>query len=91
MITRAGHGRHAPQVASEPMPFDEVVAVLADAASSVSGGPPALIGDRSRRLVAALVTAGFRGGAERSARPAIDPQAGQGCRTKRMNSGGETH
>ena len=49
-----------PQFTSEPVPFDEVAAVLADAASRVSGGPSALIGASSRHLAAALATAGFR-------------------------------
>jgi hypothetical protein len=44
----------------DPVPFEEVAAVLADAASRVPGGPPALIGASSRQLAAALETAGFQ-------------------------------
>jgi hypothetical protein len=44
----------------EPVPFDEVAAVLAEAASRVPGGPPALIGASSRHLAAALENAGFQ-------------------------------
>ena len=44
----------------EPVPFDEVAAVLAHAASRVSGGPPALVSASGRHLAAALDAAGFR-------------------------------
>ena len=44
----------------EPVPFDEVAAVLATAAGRVRGGPPALIEASSRQLAAALEAAGFR-------------------------------
>ena len=44
----------------DPVPFEEVAAVLADAASRVPGGPPALIGASSRQLAAALEAAGFQ-------------------------------
>jgi thiamine pyrophosphate-dependent acetolactate synthase large subunit-like protein len=43
-----------------PVPFEEVAAVLADAAARVSGGPPALVTASGRQLAAALETAGFR-------------------------------
>lgn len=43
----------------EPVPFEEIAAVLAEAASRVPGGPPALIGASSRHLATALVQAGF--------------------------------
>jgi hypothetical protein len=46
--------------ACEPVPFDEVAAMLAQAASRVSGGPPALVGASGRHLAAALEAAGFR-------------------------------
>ena len=46
--------------ASEPVPINEVAAVLEQAASRVPGGPPALIGTSSRHLAAALEAAGFR-------------------------------
>ena len=49
-----------PPVSAEPVPFDEVAAVLAAAAARVPGGPPALIGASSRRLAAALEQAGFQ-------------------------------
>lgn len=44
----------------EPVPFDKVGAVLADAASGVRGDPPALIQASSRQLAAALELAGFK-------------------------------
>ena len=44
----------------EPVPLEEVAAVLAAAASRVRGGPPALIDVNSRLLAAALEAAGFR-------------------------------
>ena len=44
----------------DPVPFDEVAEVLADAAARVSGGPPALVTASGRQLAAALETAGFR-------------------------------
>ena len=47
------------QFASEPVPFDEVASVLADAASRVSGGPSALIGASPRHLAATLEASGF--------------------------------
>ena len=43
----------------EPVPFEEVAAVLAEAVSRVQGAPPALIGASSRHLAAALELAGF--------------------------------
>jgi hypothetical protein len=48
-----------PPLPPEPVPFEEIAAVLAEAASRVLGGPPALIGVTSRHLAAALVQAGF--------------------------------
>jgi len=44
----------------DPVPFEEVAAVLAHAASRVTGGPPAMIGASGRHLAAALEAAGFR-------------------------------
>ncbi len=44
----------------DEVPFDEVAAVLADAAGRVSGGPPALVTASGRQLAAALDAAGFR-------------------------------
>ena len=44
----------------ESVPFEEVAAVLARAASRVSGGPPVLIDAGGRHLAAALDAAGFR-------------------------------
>ena len=44
----------------DPVPFDEVADVLANAAARVSGGPPALVTASGRQLAAALETAGFR-------------------------------
>ena len=44
----------------EPVPFDEIAAVLADAACRVPGGPPAHITASARHLAAALELAGFR-------------------------------
>jgi hypothetical protein len=44
----------------EPVPFDEVASVLAQAARRVPGGPPALIEAGGRHLAAALDAAGFR-------------------------------
>jgi hypothetical protein len=44
----------------DPVPFDEVAAVLADAAARVSGGPPALVTASGKQLAAALANAGFR-------------------------------
>jgi hypothetical protein len=44
----------------EPVPFDEVADVLAQAAGRVPGGPPALIAAGGRHLAAALDAAGFR-------------------------------
>ena len=46
--------------APEAVPFDEVAAVLSDAASRVPGGPPALTGASGRHLAAALDAVGFR-------------------------------
>jgi hypothetical protein len=43
-----------------PVPFEEVAEVLADAATRVSGGPPALVTASGRQLAAALESAGFR-------------------------------
>jgi hypothetical protein len=43
----------------DPVPFEKVAAVLAEAASRVRGGPPALIGASSRQLAAALEAGGF--------------------------------
>jgi hypothetical protein len=43
-----------------PVPFDEVADVLADAAARVTGGPPALVTASGRQLATALETAGFR-------------------------------
>ena len=40
--------------------FDEVAAVLADAAARLPGGQPALVTASGRQLAAALETAGFR-------------------------------
>jgi hypothetical protein len=42
------------------VPFEEVAEVLADAATLVSGGPPALVTASGRQLAAALESAGFR-------------------------------
>lgn len=44
----------------EPVPFDEVAEVLAQAARLVPGGPPAMISAGGRHLAAALDAAGFR-------------------------------
>jgi hypothetical protein len=44
----------------ETVPFDDVAAVLAQSASRVPGGPPALITASGRQLAAALEAAGFR-------------------------------
>ncbi len=43
----------------EPVPFDQVAEVLADAARRVPGGPPALVSASGRHLAAALDAAGF--------------------------------
>jgi len=48
------------QPVPDPVPFDEVADVLADAAARVTGGPPALVTASGRQLAAALETAGFR-------------------------------
>ena len=44
----------------DPVPFEEVASVLAQAASRVGGGPPALVTASGRHLAAALEAAGFR-------------------------------
>ena len=44
----------------EPVPLDEVAAVLADAALRIGGGPAALITAGAQQLVAALDAAGLR-------------------------------
>ncbi len=44
----------------DPVPFDEVAAVLAQAASRVPGGPPVMVAASGRHLAAALEAAGFR-------------------------------
>jgi hypothetical protein len=49
-----------PPPVPEPVPFDEVANVLAEAASRVRGGPPALVGASGRHLAAALDAAGFQ-------------------------------
>jgi hypothetical protein len=46
--------------APDHVPFEEVAAVLADAACRVTGGPPAMIAAGGRHLAAALEAAGFR-------------------------------
>ena len=43
----------------EPVPFEEVAAVLAQAAIQARGGPPYSIPAAGRRLAAALAEAGF--------------------------------
>ena len=48
------------QPLNDPVPFEDVAAVLAEAASRVPGGPPALIHASSRHLAAALDAAGFQ-------------------------------
>ena len=45
--------------APEPVPFDEVASVLAEAALRARGGPPGLIPTAGRHLAAALTEAGF--------------------------------
>jgi hypothetical protein len=45
--------------APEPVPFDEVADVLAQAALRVGGGPPAMITASGRHLAASLEAAGF--------------------------------
>ena len=47
------------QPLADEVPFEEVAAVLAAAATRVSGGPPALIGASGRQLAGALEAAGF--------------------------------
>jgi hypothetical protein len=44
----------------DPIPFDDVAAVLADAVRRVPGGPPTLVTASGRQLAAALEDAGFR-------------------------------
>ena len=44
----------------EPVPLEEVAAVLAHAAARVPGGPPAMITASGRQLAAALQDAGYR-------------------------------
>jgi len=46
--------------APDDVPFEEVAAVLADAACRVTGGPPAIVAASGRQLAAALETAGLR-------------------------------
>jgi hypothetical protein len=43
----------------QPVPFDDVATVLAEAASRVPGGPPALVTASGKHLAAALEAAGF--------------------------------
>jgi hypothetical protein len=45
--------------ACEPVPFDEVAAVLERAVTRLPGGPAVLIGASSRHLAAALHAAGY--------------------------------
>jgi hypothetical protein len=45
---------------AEPVPFEEIAAVLADAASRVPGGPPSMVTASGRQLADALAAAGFR-------------------------------
>jgi hypothetical protein len=44
----------------DPVPFEEVAAVLARAATRVGGGPPAMVTASGHHLAAALEAAGFR-------------------------------
>jgi hypothetical protein len=44
----------------DPVPFEEVAAVLARAASRVPGGPPVMVTASGRHLAAALEAAGFQ-------------------------------
>ncbi len=44
----------------DPVPFEEVAAVLARAASRVRGGPPSMVTASGHQLAAALEQAGFR-------------------------------
>lgn len=44
----------------DPVPFDEVAAVLSSAAARASGGPAGIICANGRQLAAALEDAGFR-------------------------------
>jgi hypothetical protein len=46
--------------ATEPLPFEEIAALLARAASRVPGGPPALIDASGRHLAEALGAEGWR-------------------------------
>ncbi len=45
---------------ADPVPLEEVAAVLAQAAARVTGGPPAMIAATGGQLGAALAAAGFR-------------------------------
>jgi hypothetical protein len=51
---------HAFLLPVEPVPFDEVAAVLSSAAARASGGPAGIICANGRQLAAALEDAGFR-------------------------------
>jgi hypothetical protein len=44
----------------DPVPFEEVAAVLTRAAVSVTGGPASVVSASGRQLAAALEAAGFR-------------------------------
>jgi hypothetical protein len=44
----------------DPVPFDDVAAVLGDAAAGVRGGPPAVVTATGRQLAGALGRAGYR-------------------------------
>jgi hypothetical protein len=44
----------------EPVPLEEVAMVLAEAATRIAGGPPAMIAASGAQLAVALERAGFR-------------------------------
>ena len=44
----------------ETVPLDEVALVLAEAATRIAGGPPAMIAASGAQLAVALAQAGFR-------------------------------